>query len=488
MPGPSVRPAAFTLDDSTSSANVAVIGQTVYTSLFPNGQSPIGQSIQIRKVPFTVIGLLTAKGGNADDVLMIPFTTGQVRLFGSTSINEIVLQVGDAAQIPTVTTDITTLLRQLHRLSASQPADFSIQSNNDVISRVSGVTSTLTTLLGGVAAVSLVVGGIGIMNIMLVSVTERTHEIGIRLAIGGQPSDVMSQFLIEAVMLSVLGGLIGILLGSGVALALPYVAGWTTVFTVAGHPARVRCVGHHRHVLRDLSGAQGVIARSDYRAPLRIDSARNEETTRMIVHSRVFHRAALALAILFAVLSPGAALAQSDPRSFSDTGFTISDDAIWSFFTQYGGTSTFGEPISREFVLIGTPAQLFQNAALQVQPDGSVKAMQLTDPGLMPYTSLAGMTVPAANPATAYVAPTPDQPNYMARLLVYVQAIVREPFLSTYSGSGGSVVWACRRPLQLQTRTIRISCISGSRTASCSMTRPRAQLRRCRSASISRSC
>ena len=225
--------AAFTLDDNTTSANVALIGQTVYANLFPNAGSPVGQSIQIRNVPFTVIGLLTAKGsttgGNQDDVIMIPFTTGQVRLFGATSINQIVLQVADASQIPTVTADITTLLRQSHRLSPSQAADFTIQSNNDVISRVSSVTSTLTALLGGVAAVSLVVGGIGIMNIMLVSVTERTREIGIRLAIGAQPSDVMSQFLIEAVTLSVLGGFLGILIGSGVALAMPYVAGWTTV-------------------------------------------------------------------------------------------------------------------------------------------------------------------------------------------------------------------------------------------------------------------
>jgi putative ABC transport system permease protein len=225
--------AAFTDADSTNSANVAVLGQTVYTNLFPNGESPVGQSIQIRNVPFTVIGLLTAKGstagGNQDDLILIPFTTGQVRLFGGTSVNQIVLQVGDGSQIPTVTADITTLLRQLHRLSPSQPADFTIQSNNDVISRVSSVTSTLTALLGGVAAVSLVVGGIGIMNIMLVSVTERTREIGIRLAIGAQPSDVMSQFLIEAVTLSILGGFIGIVVGSGVALAMPYVAGWSTV-------------------------------------------------------------------------------------------------------------------------------------------------------------------------------------------------------------------------------------------------------------------
>jgi hypothetical protein len=137
----------------------------------------------------------------------------------------------------------------------------------------------------------------------------------------------------------------------------------------------------------------------------------------------------------------GTALAQSDPRSFPDTGYSISDDAIWSFFTQYGGTSTFGEPISREFLLMGTPVQLFQNAALQVQSDGSIHPMQLTDPGLLPYTRLAGLTVPAANPATAFVAPTPDQSNYMARLQVFVQAIVTEPFLSTYNASGGTVVW-----------------------------------------------
>jgi putative ABC transport system permease protein len=227
--------AAFTLDDNTNAANVAIIGQTVATNLFPNGQSPVGQSIRIRTVPFTVIGVLTSKGstagpgGDQDDTIMIPFRTGQVRLFGATSINQIVLQVTDAAQIPTVTADITAALRQLHKLSSSQAADFRIQNNNDIITRVSSVSSTMTTLLGGVAAVSLVVGGIGIMNIMLVSVTERTREIGIRLAIGAQPSDVLSQFLIEAVVLSILGGSVGIVIGSGVALLMPYVAGWTTV-------------------------------------------------------------------------------------------------------------------------------------------------------------------------------------------------------------------------------------------------------------------
>jgi putative ABC transport system permease protein len=224
---------AFTAQDNTSANNVAVLGQTVASNLFPNGQSPIGQLIRVRNVPFTVIGVLASKGssgfGDQDDTLMIPFQTGQVRLFGATSINQIVVQVADANQITSVTAQLTTLLHQRHQLGATAADDFTIRNNADIISRVSSVTDTLTMLLGGVAAVSLVVGGIGIMNIMLVSVTERTREIGIRLAIGAQPGDVLAQFLVEAVVLSVLGGVIGILLGSSVAVLLPVLAGWTTV-------------------------------------------------------------------------------------------------------------------------------------------------------------------------------------------------------------------------------------------------------------------
>jgi putative ABC transport system permease protein len=224
---------AFTEQDNTDANNVAILGQTVATNLFPNGQSPIGQLVRIRNVPFTVIGVLTSKGSTGfndqDDTIMIPFRTGQVRLFGSSNITQIVVQVGDATQIPSVTTQIETLLRNQHQLQSSQADDFTIRNNTDIITRVSSVSDTLTMLLGGVAAVSLVVGGIGIMNIMLVSVTERTREIGIRLAIGAQPRDVLVQFLVEAVVLSLLGGIIGILLGSGVAIMLPVVAGWATV-------------------------------------------------------------------------------------------------------------------------------------------------------------------------------------------------------------------------------------------------------------------
>ena len=223
------RGAAFTDQDNTNSANVVLLGDTVVQDLFPNGQSPVGQVIRIRNVPFTVVGVLAAKGGGQDDTALIPFQTAQVRLFGASNVNQIVLQVSDANLMTTATNDVTALLRQRHRLTANQASDFRIQNNNDLITRVSSVSQTMTTLLGGVAAVSLVVGGIGIMNIMLVSVTERTREIGIRLAIGAQPRDVLAQFLVEAVVLSVLGGAIGILIGSAVALSLPVVAGWATV-------------------------------------------------------------------------------------------------------------------------------------------------------------------------------------------------------------------------------------------------------------------
>ena len=224
---------AFTEQDNANANNVAVLGQTVVTNLFPNGQSPIGQQVRIRNVPFTVVGVLQSKGSTGfndqDDTILIPFQTGQVRLFGASNINQIIVQVADSTQIDNVNTQIGALLRQRHQLQSTQADDFTIRNNSDIISRVSSVSDTLTMLLGGVAAVSLIVGGIGIMNIMLVSVTERTREIGIRLAIGAQPRDVLFQFLVEAVVLSLLGGIIGILIGSAVALMLPVVAGWTTV-------------------------------------------------------------------------------------------------------------------------------------------------------------------------------------------------------------------------------------------------------------------
>jgi putative ABC transport system permease protein len=239
----------FTDQDNTASDNVAVLGKTVADNLFPGGQSAVGQTIRVRNVPFKVIGVLASKGsgfgGDQDDTVMIPFQTGQVRLFGAGSINQIVLQVADANQMTTVQSKIDNLLRTRHKLQTGAASDFTIRNNNDIISRVSSVSSTMTVLLGGVAAVSLVVGGIGIMNIMLVSVTERTREIGIRLAIGAQPGDVLAQFLVEAVVLSVLGGVIGIALGAGSAVLLPVVAGlaavvpWNAIVVAFGFSALI---------------------------------------------------------------------------------------------------------------------------------------------------------------------------------------------------------------------------------------------------------
>jgi hypothetical protein len=152
--------------------------------------------------------------------------------------------------------------------------------------------------------------------------------------------------------------------------------------------------------------------------------------------------------LLVALALPGAALAQADERTFTDSGYSVADDTVWSFFSQYGGAGTFGEPISREFMLFGKPTQVFQNAALQVQTDGSVQAMQLADPALWPSTPLNGLTVPAADAELAFIAPTPDQPNYAARLQVFVQGSVPDAFngqpvelLSVYNSEGGAAVW-----------------------------------------------
>jgi putative ABC transport system permease protein len=225
--------AFFTEEDNTNSNNVTVLGQTVVSNVFPNGETPLGQLVRVRNVPFRVIGVLASKGsglgGDQDHTVLIPFRTGQVRLFGTASVNQIIVQLSDPSEMTTVQTEITELLRTRHRIQSGQADDFKVRNNADIITRASSVTSTLTLLLGGVAAVSLVVGGIGIMNIMLVSVTERTREIGIRLAVGAQPADILTQFLVQAVVLSALGGLIGIAIGAGVALLLPIVAGWSTL-------------------------------------------------------------------------------------------------------------------------------------------------------------------------------------------------------------------------------------------------------------------
>jgi putative ABC transport system permease protein len=211
----------FTEADDAGARNVAVIGQTVAAALFARPDSAVGQYMLVRNVPTIVVGVLAAKGsgfgGDQDDVVFVPFNMARIRLFGATSLNSVAIEAADPDVMPQVTTDVTNLLRTRHRLERGAPDDFRIRNNNSLVETVTGVSQTMTYLLGGVAAVSLVVGGIGIMNIMLVSVTERTREIGIRMSIGARGSDILAQFLTEAVVLSMLGGVIGIIIGVGVA-------------------------------------------------------------------------------------------------------------------------------------------------------------------------------------------------------------------------------------------------------------------------------
>jgi putative ABC transport system permease protein len=223
----------FSDADDEGSRNVVVIGQTVATNLFNRPTAAVGQYIQVRNVPMIVVGVLASKGtgfgGDQDDVVFVPFNTARIRLFGATSLNSIALEAEQADEMTRMTTDIQRLLRVRHKLANNVPDDFTIRNNNSLVDTVTGVSQTMTLLLGGVAAVSLVVGGIGIMNIMLVSVTERTREIGIRMAIGARGSDILAQFLTEAVVLSSLGGLIGIGIGVAIAYSAKNVFGWAIV-------------------------------------------------------------------------------------------------------------------------------------------------------------------------------------------------------------------------------------------------------------------
>jgi putative ABC transport system permease protein len=232
--------AFFTQSDLQSSTAVAVIGQSVVTNLFvPAGvNNPVGQQIRIGAVPFTVVGVLQSKGSTSssfsdpDDIIYLPFTTAQQRLTGSQYASSINLLVDDQSNLTNAQNQIEQLLEQLHNISNPANDDFTITNQAQILQTRQAITQSLGTLLVGVAAISLLVGGIGIMNIMLVSVTERTREIGIRMAIGARSSDVMSQFLIEALVLSALGGIVGITLGSIGAFIISLVNGTTFVLSL----------------------------------------------------------------------------------------------------------------------------------------------------------------------------------------------------------------------------------------------------------------
>lgn len=222
----------FSQSDEQAGTNVAVLGQTVVDNLFtPLGIDPVGQQIRINNVTFTVIGTLASKGStgfgaNADDVVFVPFSTAQLRLSGNQFVNSIVMTASNTGTVGSVQTAAQQLLEQRHNISNPALDDFTIQNVSQALSTVQATEQALTALLVGVAAISLVVGGIGIMNIMLVSVTERTREIGIRIAIGARQRDVLTQFLIEALALSTLGGIAGLLIGIGGSLIISNVNGY----------------------------------------------------------------------------------------------------------------------------------------------------------------------------------------------------------------------------------------------------------------------
>src|SRR5207249_7169661 len=215
----------FSTGDQLGAAPVAVIGQTVVDNLFtPAGIDPIGQTVRINNQLFRVVGTLQSKGssgfGNADDVIFVPSTAAQDRLKNSLYVDQIQIQVDSSTNVAQVQQNVTTTLEKQHHIAAGATDDFRVLNANQLLQTAQQTTTLLTALLVGIAAISLTVGGIGIMNIMLVSVTERIREIGIRMAVGARRSDIRNQFLIEALMLCLVGGVIGLLLGLLIGWAL----------------------------------------------------------------------------------------------------------------------------------------------------------------------------------------------------------------------------------------------------------------------------
>jgi putative ABC transport system permease protein len=227
----------FDQTDLRSMRKVAVIGQTVARNLFPD-QDPVGAQIRLRNVPFEIIGVLTEKGQTAqgsdqDDVILAPYTTVQTRLSGRNFIPQILASTATKEDIPAAQQETRGILRETHRLASYENDDFTVRNQSDLAAAAQGTTEVMTLLLAAIASISLLVGGIGIMNIMLVSVTERTREIGIRLAIGARGLDVLTQFLVESIVMSVIGGVIGIGVGFAGSAVLQRITGWGTVISPA---------------------------------------------------------------------------------------------------------------------------------------------------------------------------------------------------------------------------------------------------------------
>jgi putative ABC transport system permease protein len=223
----------FTEQDVRSAAKVAVLGKTVADQLYPDG-NVVGQVIRIKSVPFIVVGELIPKGLNVngldqDDLVIVPYTSAMKRLFGNTTLRGITVQASSAKALASVQQEITDLLRQRHRILPGHDDDFTVRTQEEIAEAANNASQTMRVLLAAIACVSLIVGGIGIMNIMLVSVTERTREIGIRMAVGAHGWDILMQFLTEAVTLSVLGGALGIAGGVGGSRLLNVYMHWPTL-------------------------------------------------------------------------------------------------------------------------------------------------------------------------------------------------------------------------------------------------------------------
>ena len=221
----------FTEADIQSSAKVCIIGKTIADNLFPDGSDPVGKVIRFNKIPFRVVGVLKAKGYNSmgmdqDDIVLAPYTTVMKRLLAVTYLQGIYASALSEDMTDYAIEEITSILRREHKLKDSDDDDFTIRSQQELSTMPNSTTDLMTTLLACIAGISLVVGGIGIMNIMYVSVTERTREIGLRMSVGARGIDILSQFLIEAILISITGGIIGVIIGCGASWIVKSVAHW----------------------------------------------------------------------------------------------------------------------------------------------------------------------------------------------------------------------------------------------------------------------
>jgi putative ABC transport system permease protein len=221
----------FSENDVLSANKVAVLGQTVVQNLFPDGSSPLGKIVIIKGVPFTVVGTLTplgqsGMGQDQDDTILVPYTAAMQRLTGQTTVSTLLISAVNAQQVDPVQQEVTSLLEQRHHIVPPQQDDFSVRNLQSIAAAASSTGAVMEFLLAGVAAVSLIVGGIGIMNIMLVSVTERTREIGLRMAVGARAKIILRQFLTESIVLSTAGGIVGVLAGLAGTAGVAMLAKW----------------------------------------------------------------------------------------------------------------------------------------------------------------------------------------------------------------------------------------------------------------------